>query len=113
MKGARPTLNQQVYIRSNDMFLGAPFNIASYALLQHMIAQVVDMGVGDLVMTIGDAHIYLDHIEQVKEQLSRTPFDPPKLWLNPDIKDIDHFQMDDIEMVDYVSHPPIKATMSA
>jgi thymidylate synthase len=99
-------------MRSCDVFLGAPFNIASYALLTHMIAQVCGLSVGELVMTTGDTHIYLNHIEQVKEQLTREPLSPPKLWLNPDIKDIDKFTMDDIKLIGYESHPPIKAPMA-
>ena len=99
-------------MRSNDVFLGNPFNVASYALLTHMIAQVCDLGVGELIMSIGDAHIYLNHIEQVKEQLTREPLPPPKLWLNPDIKDIDKFTMDDIKLIGYQCHPPIKAPMA-
>ena len=99
-------------MRSNDVFLGNPFNVASYALLTHMIAQVCDLGVGELIMSIGDAHIYTNHVGQVKEQLTREPFPLPKLWLNPDIKDIDKFTMDDIKLIGYESHPPIKAPMA-
>lgn len=105
-------LNCQVYIRSNDLFLGLPFNMASYALLVHMMAQVTDLFPGELIITIGDAHIYLNHIEQVKEQLSRDMLHAPKLKLNPAIKDIDGFSMNDIELLDYVSHPAIKADMA-
>jgi thymidylate synthase len=99
-------------MRSCDVFLGAPFNIASYAMLTHMIAQVCDLQVGELVMTTGDTHIYTNHVEQVKEQLSREPLSAPKLWLNPEIKDIDKFTMDDIKLIGYESHPPIKAPMA-
>lgn len=105
-------LSCQVYIRSNDLFLGLPFNIASYALLTHMLAQVTGKKVGDLIITIGDAHIYLNHIEQVKEQLTRTPFKAPFLMLNPDVTDIDKFTVDDIVLMNYKSHPAIKAPMA-
>lgn len=105
-------LSCQVYIRSNDLFLGLPFNIASYALLTHMLAQVTGKKVGDLIITIGDAHIYLNHIEQVKEQLTRTPFKAPFLMLNPDVTDIDKFTMGDIVLMNYESHPAIKAPMA-
>ena len=105
-------LSCQMYQRSQDAFLGGPFNIASYSLLTHMIAQVCGLGVGEFIHTTGDCHIYLDHIEQVKEQLSREPFPAPKLWLNPKITDITKFTMDDIKLMDYQSHPPIKAPMA-
>ena len=97
---------------SNDLFLGAPFNIASYALLTHMVAQVAGMAVGDLVYTIGDAHIYSNHFEQVREQLSRTEFPLPKLVLNPNITDIDDFRYEDIEIVGYQSHKAIKGAVA-
>lgn len=77
-----------------------------------MIAQVCGLSVGELVMTTGDTHIYLNHIEKVKEQLGRQEFPPPKLWLNPDIKNIDQFTMNDIKLIGYESHPPIKAPMA-
>ena len=105
-------LSCHLYQRSGDMFLGIPFNIASYSLLTHMIAQVCDLEVGEFVHTIGDAHIYLNHIGQVEEQLKRKPYELPKLWLNPDIKDIDDFKYSDIEILDYKSHPTIKAKVS-
>ena len=105
-------LSCQMYQRSCDMFLGVPFNIASYSLLTHMIAHVCDMGVGEFVHVLGDAHIYLDHVEQVKEQLSREPLPLPQLWLNPDIKDITRFTMADIKLENYHSHGPIKAKMA-
>lgn len=98
--------------RSADMFLGVPFNIASYALLTHMIAQVCELDVGELVITLGDAHIYNNHFDQVKEQLERTPFSLPILKLDSDIKDIDSFTMDSIELEHYESHRAIKATMA-
>jgi thymidylate synthase len=105
-------LSCQMYQRSCDMFLGVPFNIASYSLLTHMIAHVCDMGVGEFVHVLGDAHIYLDHVEQVKEQLGREPLPLPQLWLNPDIKDITKFTMSDIRLENYQSHGPIKAKMA-
>lgn len=105
-------LSCQMYQRSADMFLGVPFNIASYALFTHMIAQVCDLQVGDLIISLGDAHIYRNHIEQVKEQLTRSPLPLAKLSLNPEIKDITKFTMDDVALVDYQSHPPIKAEMA-
>jgi thymidylate synthase len=101
-----------MYQRSVDVFLGLPFNIASYALLTHMIAQVCDLGVGELVISTGDTHIYQNHVEQVKEQISRTPFPQPKLHLTPTVKDINMFTMDDIHLVDYQSHGTIKADMA-
>jgi len=105
-------LSCQLYQRSCDMFLGVPFNIASYSILTHMIAQVCGLGVGDFVWTGGDCHIYQNHIEQVKEQLSRTPKELPKLWLNPDIKSIDEFTMNDVIIQDYDPMDSIKAEMA-
>lgn len=105
-------LSCHMYQRSVDVFLGLPFNIASYALLTHMIAQVCDLSVGELIISTGDTHIYLDHVEQVKEQLTREPFEPPQLWLNTEIKDIDRFTMDDIKLNNYQSHGAIKAKMA-
>ena len=101
-----------MYQRSADMFLGVPFNIASYALFTHMIAQACNLKVGDLILTLGDAHIYNNHIEQVKEQLQRKPFDLAELKLNPEIKDITKFTMDDISLVNYKCHDAIKAPMA-
>lgn len=105
-------LSLQMYQRSCDMFLGVPFNIASYSLLLQMMAQVTGLQVGDFVHTLGDTHIYLNHFDQVREQLSREPFSLPRLWLNPEIKNIDDFKMEDIELRDYQFHPPIKAQMA-
>ena len=105
-------LSCQMYQRSCDMFLGVPFNIASYSLLTHMIAQVCDLQVGEFVHVLGDAHIYLNHVEQVKEQLQREPLPAPQLWLNPEIKDINKFTMADIVLHDYQHHDPIKASMA-
>lgn len=105
-------LSCQMYQRSADFFLGVPFNIASYALFTHMLAQVCDLEVGEFVHTFGDAHIYLNHVDAVKEQLSRTPYELPTLRLNPDIKDINQFTMNDIVLENYQSHPTIKAPMA-
>ncbi len=105
-------LSCQMYQRSCDMFLGVPFNIASYSLFTHMLAQVCGLGVGEFVHVLGDAHIYLDHVEQVKEQLSREPLPAPKLWINPDVKDITQFTMEDFRLDGYNHHPPIKAPMA-
>ena len=98
--------------RSCDVFLGIPFNIASYALFTHMIAQVCGLGVGELIMSLNDAHIYTNHIEQVKEQLGRIPKTLPKLVLNPDIKNIDDFKYDDIKIEGYECYPAIKAEVA-
>jgi thymidylate synthase len=105
-------LSCQMYQRSCDMFLGVPFNVASYSLLTHLIAKVCDLEVGEFVHVLGDAHIYLNHVEQVKEQLKREPLPAPQLWINPDIKDITKFTMDDIKLVGYESHAAIKAEMA-
>ena len=105
-------LSCQMYQRSVDVFLGLPFNIASYALLTHMIAQVCDLEVGELIISMGDTHIYKNHIEQVKEQLSRSILPAPQLHLNPQILDINDFTMTDIELRRYTFHPSIKAEMA-
>ena len=105
-------LSCQMYQRSADVFLGVPFNIASYALLTFMIAQVCELEVGEFVHTLGDAHIYLNHLEQVDLQLSRDPLELPKLKLNPIIKSIEDFKYEDIEIIDYKFHPPIKGKIS-
>lgn len=105
-------LSCQMYQRSCDMFLGVPFNIASYSLFTHMIAQVCDLAVGEFVHVLGDAHIYLNHVDQVKEQLTRTPIEGTQLKLNPNIKDITKFTMADIELVNYQHHGAIKAEMA-
>lgn len=109
---ANGRLSCQMYQRSADMFLGVPFNIASYALFTHMIAQVCNLEVGELIIALGDAHIYSNHIDQVQEQLSRKPLTLPTLKLNPDISVITDFGMEDIELVDYNSHDAIKAEMA-
>ena len=105
-------LSCQMYQRSADVFLGVPFNIASYALLTFMIAQVCELEVGEFVHTLGDAHIYLNHLEQVDLQLSRDPLELPKLKLNPMIKSIEDFKYEDVEIIDYKFHPPIKGKIS-
>lgn len=105
-------LNCQLYQRSGDAFLGVPFNIASYALLTHMIAQVCNLEVGEFIHTFGDLHIYNNHLDQVKLQLTRECYELPKLVLNPDIKDIDDFKYEDIKIVDYKFHPGIKGDVS-
>jgi thymidylate synthase len=105
-------LSCHMYQRSADLFLGVPFNIASYALFTHMIAHVMGMEPGTLTISLGDAHIYANHIDQVNEQLSREEYPLPSLWLNPDVKNIDDFNMPDIILENYKSHGTIKAEMA-
>lgn len=105
-------LSCQLYQRSADIFLGVPFNIASYALLTMMVAQVCDLELGEFVHTFGDAHIYSNHMEQVELQLSREPFPLPKMTLNPDIKNIFDFKFEDIELSGYEAHPHIKGKVA-
>ena len=105
-------LSCHMYQRSVDVFLGLPFNIASYALLTHLLAQVCGLKVGELIISTGDTHIYSNHVEQVKEQLSRTPLTLPTLFTNPPILDITKFTMDDIHLEDYKSYDTIKAEMA-
>lgn len=109
---ANGRLSLQLYQRSADIFLGVPFNIASYALLLHMVAQVTGLKAGDFVHTLGDAHIYSNHIEQVKLQLSREPRPLPRLKMNPEVKDIFDFQYEDFELIDYNPHPHIKGAVA-
>ena len=109
---ANGRLSCQLYQRSADIFLGVPFNIASYALLTMMMAQVCGLQPGDFVHTLGDAHIYLNHIEQIKLQLTREPYPLPKMKINPDVKNINDFKYEDFELVDYLAHPHIKGEVS-
>lgn len=115
-EGSKPKLSCLLYQRSCDMGLGVPFNIASYALLTRMIAHVVDMDCGEFIHTLGDAHVYLDHIDALQEQLTRTPRDFPKLNINAErlkeIKNIDDFKFEDFEITDYNPHGAIKMKMS-
>jgi thymidylate synthase len=109
---ANKKLSCQLYQRSADIFLGVPFNIASYALFTHMLAETCGLGVGDFVHTMGDAHLYLNHIEQTELQLSRTHMPLPKLKLNPDVKSVFDYKFSDIEILNYQSHPAIKAPVA-
>ncbi len=106
------TLSCQLYQRSADIFLGLPFNIASYALLTQMVAQVTGLGVGDLVITLGDAHLYANHLEQAREQMGRAPRPLPTLRLATHVDDIDDFRFEDFELAGYDPHPHIKAPVA-
>lgn len=110
--GEKDKLDLHLYQRSADTFLGVPFNIASYALLLSMLAQVTDKQPGEFVHTLADTHVYLNHLEQVDEQLSRQPLPLPQLWLNPEITDINDFTFDDIRLEGYQSHSAIKAPIA-
>ena len=109
---AEGKLSCQLYQRSADIFLGVPFNIASYAILTHMVAQATDLRPGDFIHTLGDAHIYLNHIEQVKLQLTREPYKLPVMTLNPDINDILKFRYEDFSLAGYEAHPHIRGEIS-
>ncbi len=109
---ANGRLSCQLYQRSADVFLGVPFNIASYALLTMMIAQVCDLEAGDFVHTLGDAHLYLNHLEQARLQLTRQPYPLPQMRINPAVKSIFDFEYEDFELLNYQAHPSIKAEIS-
>ncbi|WP_145081415.1 thymidylate synthase [Poriferisphaera corsica] len=110
--GGPARLSCQLYQRSADIFLGVPFNIASYALLTMMIAQVSNLRLGDFIHTLGDAHLYTNHFEQAEQQLARTPRQLPTMRLNPDVKDLFDFTFDDFELLNYDPHPHIKAPVA-
>ena len=109
---ANGKLSCQLYQRSADLFLGVPFNIASYALLTMMVAQVCDLMPGEFIHTFGDVHIYNNHMEQVREQLTRKPFPLPEMKLNPEVRDIFQFKYEDFELLNYQAHPGIKAPVA-
>jgi len=105
-------LSCQLYQRSADIFLGLPFNIASYALLTHLTAQVCDLQPGEFILTLGDAHLYLNHLDHARQQLERTPYPLPRLSLNPQVRSIFDFTYEDIQLIDYIAHPHIKAAVA-
>jgi thymidylate synthase len=105
-------LSCQLYQRSGDIFLGVPFNIASYALLTMMLAQVCDLQLGDFIHTLGDAHLYVNHLEQANLQLTREPYPLPKMIINPSIDDVFAFEINDFELKDYQAHDHIKAPVA-
>jgi thymidylate synthase len=109
---ANRRLSCQLYQRSADVFLGVPFNIASYALLTMMVAQVCGLGLGDFVLTLGDAHLYTNHLDKAQLQLTRTPYPLPQLHINPTVSSIFGFQYNDFELMNYQSHPSIKAEIA-
>ena len=109
---AEGKLSCQLYQRSADIFLGVPFNIASYALLTLMVAQVTGLKPGEFIHTLGDAHLYLNHLEQTDLQLSREPLPSPQMKINPEVSDLFSFKFEDFELLDYESHPHIKAPVA-
>jgi len=109
---AEGKLSCQLYQRSADVFLGVPFNIASYSLFTMMVAQVCDLRLGEFVHTFGDVHLYLNHIEQARIQLTRQPYPPPQMKINPEVKSIFDFEFDDFELISYQAHPHIRANIS-
>lgn len=109
---ANGELSCQMYQRSCDIFLGVPFNIASYALLTMMMAQATGLRPGEFIHTLGDAHIYLNHLDQVKLQLTREPLPPPQMVINPEVNDIDGFRFEDFQLINYQSHPHIKGDIA-
>ncbi len=109
---ANGELSCQMYQRSCDLFLGVPFNIASYALLTMMMAQVTGLKPGEFIHTLGDVHIYLNHLDQVRLQLTRTPLPPPRMLINPEVGDIDGFRFEDFELTGYQAHPHIKGDIA-
>jgi thymidylate synthase len=111
-ENGKAKLSCQLYQRSADVFLGVPFNIASYALLTQMMAQVTDLAPGDFVHTFGDAHLYMNHFDQARTQLSRTPYPPPQMLIDPARKDIFAFEYSDFKLENYVAHPTIKAPIA-
>ncbi len=111
-QGGKPRLSCQLYQRSADVFLGVPFNIASYALLTMMIAQVCDLDAGEFIHSFGDVHLYNNHIEQANLQLTRIPYDSPTMRLNPNVKNIFDFRFEDFKLENYQSHPAIKAPVA-
>ena len=109
---AEGRLSCQLYQRSADIFLGVPFNIASYALLTMMLAQVTGLKPGDFIHTLGDAHLYLNHFDQAREQLTRQPKPLPKMWINPSVTKLEDFRYEDFRLENYVAEPSIRAPIA-